>query len=270
MFICDICNKEYKSLRSLASHKNHHNPDYHYRSKQGALSSQKAATLAAKEVNSNTAKEKHKNKHCLQCNKELSYEKAKQRNKFCNHSCAASYNNALKHTRQKLNNKRKSKNYVSKVVRTCVICSTNFTNRNPVKTCSPECKNELLSQSLKKSFKEGRHKGNEYRSRANPSYMERTFSEWLSKNYPNISFIQEKSFNIYNNGEYIKTFYVDFYFPDLNLAIELDGTHHLSQTEQDEQRDYLLSNQYSTRIVRISHKEYRNKTKVDFIRSLLE
>src|SRR5574343_551239 len=75
MFKCNICNKEYNSKRSLASHKNHHDPEYHHRAKLGAMSSQKNASIAG------TAKIKEKSHikqdtvFCKNCSQPLPYEK---------------------------------------------------------------------------------------------------------------------------------------------------------------------------------------------------
>lgn len=34
MIKCNICERKFKSKRSLASHKNHHNPEYHKKIKK--------------------------------------------------------------------------------------------------------------------------------------------------------------------------------------------------------------------------------------------
>lgn len=66
-----------------------------------------------------------------------------------------------------------------------------------------------------------------------------------------------------------KLYYGDFYFPELNLLIELDGSQHEQTKEYDLQRDALILEYYNIQTIRISHKEYIFKLKLDLIESIL-
>lgn len=54
---------------------------------------------------------------------------------------------------------------------------------------------------------------------------------------------------------------MDFWFPQLNLNIELDGTHHLrpEQISRDTTRDEYLGRIHGIRVIRIVVKEWNNK-----------
>jgi very-short-patch-repair endonuclease len=66
-----------------------------------------------------------------------------------------------------------------------------------------------------------------------------------------------------------KSYYVDFLFEDLNLIIELDGKQHEKTKEKDTIRDEFLKRVYNLNIVRITHKEYKTKSRIDEIKRLL-
>ncbi|MFW6002042.1 MAG: DUF559 domain-containing protein [archaeon] len=61
-----------------------------------------------------------------------------------------------------------------------------------------------------------------------------------------------------HNGKYERCYFVDFFFPDLKLIIELDGSHHKDQIDYDCDRDrYIVSNYNNvTDIIRITYDEY--------------
>lgn len=99
--------------------------------------------------------------------------------------------------------------------------------------------------------------------------MESSFKTWIDNNY-NINYHQEYHVSIYINGVYNNSYYIDFYFPDINLGIELDGSHHLNQIESDKQRDSVILSQYNIPIYRISHKEYKSLSKLDEVKTILK
>lgn len=108
---------------------------------------------------------------------------------------------------------------------------------------------------------------NDNRGRGKQSYLEQSFEKWLHS-YNITDFIMEYKFKRFDK---IKTYYVDFYFPKLKLVIELDGTQHNSITakQYDHERDNYIKLQYGVNIIRISHKEYTNQTKLLEIKSVL-
>lgn len=100
------------------------------------------------------------------------------------------------------------------------------------------------------------------RGRHKKSYLEKSFEKWLYKN--NVyDFVMEKSFR---RKDTIKTYFVDFYFPKRNFAIELDGSQHEQTKEYDSERDRYLTNEYGMEVLRITHKEYRDKSKMELVR----
>lgn len=208
---------------------------------------------------------KHKNDakikcYCKECNKPI-LENNKQ---FCCHSCAAIYTNRKKdYSKIKLGPPKgtKPKNFVPYTkISTCIIC--NKYHARSGKTCSIECRNNLLS----KRIKESKYNFQLNRGRYKKSYLEKSFEEWLLSN--NITnFETEKKFK---NTEEKKTYYADFYFPSRKLIIELDGSQHKNTIEKDSLRDSYISKEYGLEIIRISHKEYINNTRIDEIKMLLD
>lgn len=202
---------------------------------------------------------------CLHCHTKLTIEQEK--GKFCSSSCSAKHSKGQKpktdKTKENISKALKKYYTVRKVTPVpCVICEEYHVKQG--KTCSPSCTAMLISDSVKTAHKEGRHLGNRYRSRDNPSYLERSFREWLDENI-HIEYETEKAISTYIDSEYHKTFYIDFFFPKLSLGIELDGTQHKDTVEYDRHRDELIHDQYGIDIVRISYEEYVNKTRVDEI-----
>lgn len=88
--------------------------------------------------------------------------------------------------------------------------------------------------------------------RGKPSHMEEYFASWLARNGL-LGWVAEKHFW---NPEARKNYFVDFYFEDLKLAVELDGTQHRKTVEADSIRDNWLSRQGNT-VIRITYEEYR-------------
>ena len=100
------------------------------------------------------------------------------------------------------------------------------------------------------------------------SYLENSFEEWLLlNNYKNYEY--NKQIKIYKDKKYFKSYYIDFYFPIINIGIELDGSQHKNNIEYDINRDKEIFEQYNIKIIRISHKEYLNKTKLNYIENIL-
>lgn len=206
---------------------------------------------------------------CLNCNSPIPFER--KENSFCNRSCSASYVNKGKvHSEESRKKISKALSKSEKVVtpKRCTIC--NIFHAFSGNTCSGECKRTLISEQVKAAHREGRHLGNKYRSRDNPSYLERSFRQWIDRNFPDIEYEVEKPVSVYIDGEYFKTFYLDFFFPSLNLCIELDGSQHELSKEYDEMRDSAIETYHGICVYRISHKEYQNKQKVDEVCDLLE
>lgn len=202
---------------------------------------------------------------CLFCNNSTSNPK------FCSRSCSASYNNfrRSKESREAQRQKLLGRKYPGQPkytrVSRCKVCLRYFAGHR--KTCSKECyllnRSRFQSNRLRTDYEYRRKLGT-----ANRSYMERSFESWLHNNFPNLTVIPQKPFrNKENNGYY----YADFYFPTLNLIIELDGTHHNTQENRlhDTKRDLHLLEYFSVDTIRITAREYREKSRMSEIIGLL-
>jgi len=198
---------------------------------------------------------------CLQCNGPI----YNNENKFCNQSCAAKYNNVRKDytTFKSGPNPGQYKKPPYTKISWCTICNKPHTRQG--KTCSDDCYKQQLSYSIKLAIQNG-HNPNDNRGRGKRSYMEISFDKWLKDNYPLLQYNIEHPFK---RLDMIKTYFVDFYFPSLSLIIELDGSQHKNTIEYDTERDNYIMTIYDVNIIRVSHKEYQNQSKIELIRSLL-
>lgn len=223
---------------------------------------------------------------CIYCSQILPspHARIKKSQKFCNQSCSASYSNKYRDKsyiekqkesfRNNLENKcrfeKLRENRIVKVkIKTCLKCNAIFQS-NTRKYCSDHCmksgRSKNLSISLKKAIANKVFDPKLNRGKNKRSYMEISFENWLIAN--NIDHVLELKIH---NEEIQKTYFVDFFFEKLNLCIELDGTHHLKPDRQivDQIRDEYISRKYGYKIIRISHKEYVNKSRLEEIKELL-
>ena len=279
MFKCNICNREFVSTRSLGIHIRHHDEVYHEKAKVGAALSAKARqdTISKKKIIS-IAEYNENPKRCATCNVIISY--CKRYNKFCSHSCSATTNNKKRGDRSKSTKEKISValkeyttrirllNNASTILPDCTICGKSVT-RKTNKTCSEECKGILLSKIQKERVAAGKHHGNSLRNRKKRSFLEKSFKSWIDLTFPGLEYKEEYTTKIFKNGKFVKCYYIDFFFPSLNLGIELDGSQHLLQVEYDRQRDIDIFENYGIQIERISYKEYMSKTKIEQIIDML-
>lgn len=272
--ICPFCNLSFPSKRSLANHiRAKHTPN---RKKSNFLLFC-SCVICKKQITVQSISqhiEKHEKDsnikgYCLQCNEPL----YKKENKFCSSSCSAKYNNKTRVVSDKqklktsitLKNKKPEKYKLQFTkISTCNICGK-YHSKNG-KTCSKECHNKLISLKMKEKINNG-YNPQKHRGRHKKSFLETSFENWLDSNFPNIIYEQEKPFNF---KEYKVTYFGDFYFPQINLLIELDGTQHNNTKEYDSERDKRISEKYGTKVFRISHSEYINKIKINDVIFLLE
>lgn len=192
----------------------------------------------------------------------------------------SSKNSHVKISVSKTNKKHNSlkKIFIKKtpILRNCLICGDVFSSiKNIQNYCSlscsgkarwknPDYRNNLISK-IKERVKNGTHKG--WQSRNILSYPEQFFKTALNNNgYENsykINFpIAKKSLGVNCTACY----FLDFYFEDIKLNIEIDGKQHDFQErkESDKKRDELL-NKYGIEVYRIKwknpakHKDYINE-----------
>jgi very-short-patch-repair endonuclease/predicted nucleic acid-binding Zn ribbon protein len=197
------------------------------------------------------------------------------RSAFCSHSCSATYNNqrrTFKPGPKKQDKPPKSIRLEDKPRRgrapqpkektSCVICGTLHLGSG---TCSKQCKSILLSRKVRARIDAGFNPNNN-RGRGRRSYLEISFSNWLSTNFPQLIVETEKPFKNQSTG---RTYFVDFYFPTLMIGVELDGSQHTLTRDQDAERDAYIQHTYNIPITRITHREYRSRERVEEITSLL-
>lgn len=221
-------------------------------------------------------------KYCLNCGKEIIKSK-----KFCNSSCAATYNNKKRgrrsnKTKLKISNsliktiKKNKLNVVNtKIARTrvCVVCKKEFeipsrkykgySNR---KTCSYNCMCKLLSNNINKRIKNGNHNG--WNNRKIISYPEQFFIKVLKNN--NIKYrhnypIKQKDLGIDSHYNY----FLDFFLSSKNIDLEIDGSQHSKRKEADRKRDNLLTN-YGIKVYRIKWKNINTDNGKAYIKNEID
>lgn len=218
--------------------------------------------------------------NCQHCDKEFlkdrkEYERSE--NHFCSKSCSASFNNKnrTEESRNKqretlkktLENKPKTVKESIKIIKEynliCKICDKEFIHTNPKKLmCSKEC----VSLRQKQIHIDHPHVIN---NRSNPeSYLELSFKDYIlnTLNIKEEDFIQEKRWIMSNSKLYIS----DFYFPSLNLIVELDGKQHELTKEEDYNRDNQILREFNSNTLRITHKEWITKERNEELTKLLQ
>lgn len=147
---------------------------------------------------------------CISCNNIIDYEN--RENKFCNHSCSASYNNKLR-----LKKERPIKQIRrEKVLWNCPVCTRelllNYAESLKRKYCSGTCRNKINNQLINGS-----------RSKA-----ESMLENALKLEFINIKFLFNSRMILSGNKE------LDVYIPTLKTAIEWNGIYHYANFRGDE------------------------------------
>lgn len=274
---CIYC-KEVKSAKGILHHyRLSHTESGKNEQKLKAQKANKNAALAHKELRIKRINSYNLNpSKCVECQSHLPY--SNKNNKFCSRSCSATYNNKFRdspsnETRKKISKTLKTKyssenidNNIKPQFTTicfCNVCNKPFASKSiSTKTCSSQCRKKLLSNIAITRIKNNRRSN--YR-RDKKSFLEDSFEKWLTAN--NIS-DYESEYTIHNHLTK-QWYFVDFYFPKLNLIVELDGKQHEKEYHKikDKIRDDYISNHLGITVFRISHKEYIEKSKIN---SLLE
>lgn len=180
-------------------------------------------------------------------------------------SCSASFNNKgivrNRDTSKAIAALQASaKKYIEKI---CPVCSKTFIHHQN-KTCSTTCSKAAMSQKAIERLKDPNYRQNHCIGRGHRSYLERSFSEWLSQQ--NIAFEEEVSFR---NVDLNRTYFADFVLPKTKVIIELDGSQHANTAIQDAIRDSYIETTYGYKVYRITHSEYRSKSKMALIQTLV-
>jgi len=212
-------------------------------------------------------------KACERCGKKFMPPKENPKKRFCSYSCASSRGPRSDETKEKQRKWAKTnprgivavnieKPKFTKIKLTeCALCNKLFWKKkySTKKYCSDSCFREAQSTRRKKYLRDNAGTFN-WISNANPTYFEQNFKEHLES----FGLIENKDFIFLRYIVYhqsLDTSYImDFYFPDLKINIETDGTHHekLEQAERDKKRDKFL-NSSGIKVFRISIRDYNKK-----------
>lgn len=196
--------------------------------------------------------------------------------KFCSHSCSTQFNNKnkvlseetknkisegiIKYLNSGIENKRKSKPK-------CKVCG-NEVKKTHNTYCSRVCKDNCVdfkhrqSQLAKKRYKENPEQHpNRLCAGLKESYPERFFREFLEQN------------GLINNVDYeqqykIKTYYVDFYFPKINLCVEIDGERFHRRCDKELKREEIIKKQHN--LIRFNVKTLLKKEYEDDILEIIK
>lgn len=230
---------------------------------------------------------------CKNCGNPISYDK-KSWSVFCNHSCAAKYNNKerppmseeqkLKISLTILNGRikkekfKKEKIVLNDVIRICLNCGKDFIVKrikrklSSQKYCCKECANIGMkinvSKTQKERVKNGTHRG--WTSRNIQSYPEKFFTKVLNDN--NIKYEPNFTINKRDLGlNDISNYFLDFYIKDKKLDLEIDGKQHTykDRKEKDEIRDELLEKN-GIKVYRIKWKNPINDINKKYIKKEIE
>lgn len=197
-------------------------------------------------------------KYCKECNNKIPY--SKRINDFCSSSCSASFTNRGKRLSEEAKLKRskklleyykinKNNNFIKeKISKICSGCQKEFMVRKTKRElnrvyCSEKCFQTQNAKRLvnitEERIKNGTHKG--WQSRNKLSYPEKFFIEVLKNNnlFKKCSVnyvISKRDLGLENHSNY----FLDFFFEEKNIDLEIDGKQHEFRKEHDNKRDALL------------------------------
>lgn len=208
---------------------------------------------------------------CLMCGNKF-FVRKREKKTTCGYSCANKYfrRNQKEETKKKisetLNKFHDSQPKPIKLLGVCEFCGKEFHKKNSkMQYCSVECvrKSPLtrkkLSDKVQERIQNGTHQG--WISRNILSFPEKYFKSVFEQNGFSGKFItnypvKKRDLGIKNDACY----FLDFYFPDLKLDVEIDGKQHdrAEHIEHDKMRDQKLSeNGYE--VYRIKWKSLQNE-----------
>ena len=205
----------------------------------------------------------------------------------CSFSCSNIYfrGNKSEETKNKISNSLKVFNQLNidtrslkSFYRSCSHCGSEYERKrlkngtlSNAKTCSDNCKMEStkinISNSVKKRIENGKHKG--WQSRNIISYPEQFFINVLNNNNIEFEFNYpiNKRKDLYVDEPY--NYFLDFYFPEKKIALEIDGDQHKYRIEHDKIRDERLSN-VGIKVFRIKCKSINNDSGKAYIKNEID
>lgn len=223
--------------------------------------------------------------YCINCNQPIQYKK--KNNKFCSSSCAAIHNNKNRivtkeqkiKTSKSLKGISRDKKPLKEFKRVCKCCNIEYiVKRRKDDTlsrnlyCSFECSNKMMKINVglaqKELVKNGLHKG--WKSRKILSYPEKFFIKVLK--HHNMKYKHNLPINKRDLGlEDSSNYFLDFYFKDKKIDLEIDGKQHTyeERKDSDETRDENLI-KYGIIVYRIKWREINSKQGKEYIKNEID
>ncbi len=193
----------------------------------------------------NNARKRRVTKICQTCGKEYEVQNYAQASKYCSLKCR---DKGFSKTQTGRFRGEKSPNYGGKITKICAYCKNLFEvhpyRRNTANHCSIRCSKLDTSQETRKKIAESIKKLQKENPKIHPNYilaqkghvtqLERTIQEDLKKR------------GLHFKRQYrILSYWIDFAFPEVKLAIECDGDRWhstIKQQSKDWERDQNLCN----------------------------
>lgn len=213
-------------------------------------------------------------RYCVVCNKKFKRNRTLSgylsKSKTCSNYCS-----------RKLNSINKKNFYSDNNFKKCIVCNEKFKrkktpkgNLSRSKTCSPKCRSKLRSKNAKnlinKRIAEGTHNG--WVSRNKKSYPEKFFKKVLKNNgLLNKCEVEYKIKKKDLGSNCHSNYFLDFYFPDKKIDLEIDGKQHSYKKRKlsDQKRDFLLESN-GIKVYRIKWKSINNDTGKKYIREEID
>lgn len=224
-YTCPTCDKLCKSLKSLRSHMNWHNPAYAVACSSNGEAISKSVKAKAEEKRDELIAIYLKSpNYCKQCSSLLPYKK--RGNMFCNQSCSASCSNPRRKRPRKIFEKRCRQR---RIVIQCMECNTDFSiipSEKNRKYCSISCsnKNKYHPNSVIKHT-------SIYKGYKMDSGAELAFAKLLDEH--NISWIKNSSkfFTFTDSKGKLRKYYPDFFLIDYYYWVEIKGKRYIREDD---------------------------------------
>ena len=247
------------------------------KSESGKLGAIASTIVSNKNKNNREKKYLINPNKCQQCYSILSYDK--KNNKFCNRSCAATFNNTgrthpprSKEFRSNIAKQNRSRNHPKThiVFSNCIHCGLGYFYPKPGSTrnyCSRTCLSSNLSERARNNPKFGGRcyhvsitRQDSYGNKVilDSSYEDRVASILDSNK---INWIRPNFINYSDSEGTVRKYFPDFYLVDYNLYLDPKNDFLI---EKDKDKLNLVQTQNDIRIIVISNEEITN----DFIVSL--
>jgi len=168
-------------------------------------------------------------KECPSCKNEFKTRADKKERTCCSIACANSHKpKRIKNpnlVRKKSISTRKTKQINKKIDKKCRKCDSNYIGTKKSKFCSPVCRSQHQSETMKMNIKNGICKG--WQTRNIESYPEKFFIKILRSN--KIDYVFNKQISKKSLGlDLISSYFLDFYIEKNGnmIDLEIDGKQH--------------------------------------------